>query len=930
MGIDPISLGIQLALAGLSMAITASQHYEGPRVTDLKATVADYGTPLNNLKGRRVLNCPVFFAEDLVDRTRESKSKGGKRTTHYATGTCAVHVADHAITDIVRIWADEHLIYDRDGATTTFQFGEDFDLLEHMRFYLGTADQEADPRMLAWTEAKYGAGTCPAYRFQSYFLVEDVPFDLIGNRYPQWKVEAEALAYGEPTGWVTEWVVSLPTPLPPFSSADFANVGGENNFTLQYDASTPDGPIINTSVALSTIEAYDEWRYFRYSDLFGSYAGDPIALAYRYDSTLNTMTVRTWFGPYSFGGPIVFFPVGIQGRDLDPMDPLDFTVTQADNGGPAVALDVQTDLGRYEFSAGGVDYAGHQITWQALANDTYAIATLPTQPPRLRDFFNEWSAAGGLETTEYDYSDLDQEVLGFSWTQGTIKQIGGYLLDVYDSDVVPHDFKVIGKKRGSASLGTLATSEFVAANPRYALPYTSDRDLPRRIFFSFADYDADQNPNTATAQRLADATISAKELSVDAQALAMRPGEAKQSVDRYHRRTWFSRIAPEFSLTLQRLAIEPGDVWTPEFDGEEMTARAVKTTIGANGEINTEWALDDPVLAGLSGAEGAPADGHVPSVIFDPAATEAAVLDVPLLTDAHDQPTPFAYLAAGPGEDKAWSGAVFSHSDTGEADSFAFAWDSIASSGGATFGETSDALVEAEPWVWDNGDPLTVVIDSGTLTSTTEEAVLNNGTVNLCAVEGPDGWELMQFTTATLVAPLTYEITGRLRGVRGTEQHIAGHDAGDRFILLTVKIHTLGASEIGDTDSYIATSAGQIPSVGNAFEAEFNANAHRPYAAVNGTITDDGGDKLIDADRRTRIGGSALNGMDVPLGEASEAWEADIYDGATFKRTITGTSLPLTYLAADIATDAASSLIVYLYQMNPTLNLRGFPLAIPG
>jgi hypothetical protein len=66
------------------------------------------------------------------------------------------------------------------------------------------------------------------------------------------------------------------------------------------------------------------------------------------------------------------------------------------------------------------------------------------------------------------------------------------------------------------------------------------------------------------------------------------------------------------------------------------------------------------------------------------------------------------------------------------------------------------------------------------------------------------------------------------------------------------------------------------------------------------------------------------------LGEASESWEADIYDGVTFKRTITGTSLPLTYSAAQIATDACASLVVKLYQMNPTLSLRGYPLTING
>ena len=71
---------------------------------------------------------------------------------------------------------------------------------------------------------------------------------------------------------------------------------------------------------------------------------------------------------------------------------------------------------------------------------------------------------------------------------------------------------------------------------------------------------------------------------------------------------------------------------------------------------------------------------------------------------------------------------------------------------------------------------------------------------------------------------------------------------------------------------------------------------------------------------------------DVPLGEASESWSADIYDGVTFKRTITGTSLPLVYSAAAQTTDFGAPVTtgfeVNLYQVDPTLSLRGYPLAL--
>jgi hypothetical protein len=99
---------------------------------------------------------------------------------------------------------------------------------------------------------------------------------------------------------------------------------------------------------------------------------------------------------------------------------------------------------------------------------------------------------------------------------------------------------------------------------------------------------------------------------------------------------------------------------------------------------------------------------------------------------------------------------------------------------------------------------------------------------------------------------------------------------------------------------------------------------------VNGRQSASGADLTFTATRRTRIGGASLNGQDVPLGQASESWSLDILDGPDVVRTITGTSLPLTYPeAAQIADfgSAQASVAARLYQVDPTLSLRGYPLA---
>ena len=115
----------------------------------------------------------------------------------------------------------------------------------------------------------------------------------------------------------------------------------------------------------------------------------------------------------------------------------------------------------------------------------------------------------------------------------------------------------------------------------------------------------------------------------------------------------------------------------------------------------------------------------------------------------------------------------------------------------------------------------------------------------------------------------------------------------------------------------------------------YSGATHRPYAPVHGLATLSAGDWSIIATRRTRLGGATLNGSEVPLGEASEAWELDVLDGATVVRTLSGTVLPLTYTAAMQTTDfgapvAVGNFAARLYQINPTLSLRGTALAITG
>lgn len=191
MGVDPVSLAVTVALNAASMAMTASQKIEGPRLDDTSVTAADYGTPHNYCHGTRCFNgMSATWAEPLKEVKRRRKTKGGKFNEYTYFGTWAVKVLDMPSQAVTRIWFDKHLVYDATGAgpISPFTLGG-APITSYMRIYLGEVDAQPDPRMSATIDAALGPGSTPAFRNVTAIVFEDLPLEKIGNRLPQISVE---------------------------------------------------------------------------------------------------------------------------------------------------------------------------------------------------------------------------------------------------------------------------------------------------------------------------------------------------------------------------------------------------------------------------------------------------------------------------------------------------------------------------------------------------------------------------------------------------------------------------------------------------------------------------------------------------------------------------------------------------------------------
>jgi hypothetical protein len=198
---------------------------------------------------------------------------------------------------------------------------------------------------------------------------------------------------------------------------------------------------------------------------------------------------------------------------------------------------------------------------------------------------------------------------------------------------------------------------------------------------------------------------------------------------------------------------------------------------------------------------------------------------------------------------------------------------------------------------------------SGELASTNYLGLINGANLFALGTEA-GGYELAQFRTATLIGTAgdgskTYQLSGLLRGRRGTEWAMSTH-ADDNFVLLPA--HNLEGvlAELGAERLYKAVTSGSTLSSATAVAFTNNGIALKPYAPVLlGGGRNSAGDIIINWTRRTRIGGAWQDYVDVPLSEPIEEYQVDFYTDGTYSTNPYGVGVvtpTYTFTAADQVT----------------------------
>lgn len=531
--------------------------------------------------------------------------------------------------------------------------------------------------------------------------------------------------------------------------------------------------------------------------------------------------------------------------------------------------------------------------------------------------------AAGLTASDYDVSRLTDTMEGFILDRPiTVRSALEYLTSAFFFDVVESDGILKCVPRGSESVKAVPEDDLIPAAKKgvqdiLQITYAQELELPQRVNVTYLDRPFNYDPVTQTSQRQ---TVKAVDQVTISLPIVMGATRAKQISDITLYGTWKERASFNLTLPPKYVRIEPTDVITVTVNNVPHEMRVVKTDMEANGVMQISAVAED-----ISSYDFYTPPGETSSTLTPPVLVPDTLVQFidapPLPTDTVPNQGLLRIGVAADGQN--WNGsAVYRSDDGGEAGGNTFSL-LAGLDGAATFGVITTNLPAGCFETWDTVNEVEVILTSGSLTSVNELAVFNGANAALI------GNELVQFQNAQLIGENTYKLTKLLRGRQGTEWAIAGHTTGERFILISPALYTTAIANnlIGRELFYKAVSVGNTLTTTDEVAFTYTGRNLKPFSPVHLKGTRSGaGDLTISWIRRSRIDGEWRDGVGIPLGEESEAYEVDILDGSTVVRTIEVTSPTASYSAADQVADfgsAQSSVDVEIYQLSAVVG-RGY------
>jgi hypothetical protein len=502
---------------------------------------------------------------------------------------------------------------------------------------------------------------------------------------------------------------------------------------------------------------------------------------------------------------------------------------------------------------------------------------------------------------DIDVSQLFGLVRGYSTSDiGTGRSAIQPLALAYGFDAMERDGVVRFRMRGlgrATTIDVAAVAVDEATNGWIETARTDAAEISGTVRLSYVEAEGDFSVRTAEAVFPDDDMSTA---DVSEMTLSFLRSEAQGIAERWLAEARVARDTARFALPPSMAAIGAGDL--VELPTAEGLAIYRIDRVEQAGALSIEAVrFERSVHVRSDEAE----DAATPSAFVAPVPVAVLFLDLPLMTGQEIPHAPHAAVAGEP-----WPGTVAVYSsDSDEGYSL-----NSTLNGPSIIGITETPLLPAKHGLWDRGDPLRVRFEAGSVATVLTSRLLNGANLMAIGDGSVDRWELVQFQKADLVAPKTFEVSMRLRGQAGTEQVApGGWPAGSLVVLLDSAPRQIALSLAErDLARHYRVGPARIdpsdPSFVHRVDA-FSGIGLRPYAPAHlRWKRSAGGDISLSWVRRTRIGGDSWAGTDVPLGEASEAYQVRmVTGGGIVARQVTVFSAGWTYSATDQALDGVSA-----------------------
>lgn len=907
-------------------AFAENQTHEGPRLKDLKITGTDYGDTIPWVAGSPRIAGQIVWASNRRETRHEEdvggKGGGGGATQVTYTYDCdlLILLSENANLGVSRIWSNNELVWTGSAAKNG--------TWRNITVYDGSDGQFPDPVY----EAAVGVGNAPAYRGRTTVMIQGLQLGGAGN-IPNLTFEIGS-SY-DPRASVLVSVVATRVDTDAFLRWDAADTAQPtwNSYFSQYQDSgafrflryteTPGRgdtgvvaevdnlPIdVDAQYRLMASNAYfgdDECPFdFDFLDAKGGVIatiGTPGYMStnrwsHRLFYEAPGRVPRTQAGPFS--DDLVMLTDGVISFEENE---LRFTKGPASNLNYSFSVDcdalairylrvrnVRASSGNYYPAAPGSPNRYNPIAYVIFQRLAPEIEDAPIQT--LDAAVHRLLLRAGYSSSDFDVAPLGAltkplralalsqvsstrsalEVLQKCWHFECAATEKLYLRPRASTPVVRIPFADLGF--GSSAGGL---------DDPLAIRMGNDLEMPAQIALTYPNMAGDYNADSQFSDRLISGQQSTQTMQVP---IGMLPAEAKGVADALLMDAVAGLQSTTLSVPLKYAFVEPGDVVEAVAQDARIYRLRVQTRKDQGIWLELECRLDD---VGALDSAAITDEGYI--TVQDPASVPDSILhalDVPLLRDADDQPG--FYLAVAPDSlnvvTDQWKGA-----------NVAGSWDDVDYASllsvleAATVGE---ALTVLPAWsggpVFDEASVLRVEM-LGQLSSTNRGAMLLDESVNALLV----GDEIVRFRNAELVdadedrGRYTYQLTGFIRGFRGTEWAMGSHVAGERCVLLNRGVRRVNTqlNELQVQRWLKATTVGKYITDVQPQLFTDTGRALKPFSPAGmRALTEQGVGVHLSWQRRTRLsyryGGVSPS---VPLGEATERYRVQVFAGATLLRT---------------------------------------------